>query len=108
MNTILVMNVFTLLIVLTIWLPCGASSVAALFVVIVLMGFGTGSFVPLGGKGRLSVSPGAVTKQAADVRSKCHASMHSAVPRTPERGSALSTALAHLRTSSCHRSECFC
>ena len=50
MNTTIVMNVFTLLVVLTIWLPVGATSVPALFIVVVLMGIGTGSFVPLGGK----------------------------------------------------------
>jgi len=44
------MNVFTLLVVLVIWLPLGASSSIALFVVVALMGIGTGSFVPLGGK----------------------------------------------------------
>jgi hypothetical protein len=51
------MNVFTLLVVLVIWLPLGASSSAALFVVVVLMGIGTGSFVPLGGKGLRSSFP---------------------------------------------------
>jgi len=50
LNAILAMNVFTLLTVLAIWLPLGASSIAALFVVVVLMGIGTGSFVPLGGR----------------------------------------------------------
>ena len=50
LNAIIVMNVFTLLAVLAIWLPLGASSIEALFVVMVLMGIGTGSFVPLGGK----------------------------------------------------------
>lgn len=44
------MNVFTLLVVLVVWLPFGAMAVSALFVVTVLMGVGTGSFVPLGGK----------------------------------------------------------
>ncbi|AEO65355.1 uncharacterized protein THITE_2112263 [Thermothielavioides terrestris NRRL 8126] len=48
LNAIIVMNIFTLLVVLAIWLPVGGSSVAALFVVMVLMGIGTGSFVPLG------------------------------------------------------------
>lgn len=44
------MNLFTLLVVLAIWIPVGASSLAALFIVVALMGVGTGSFVPLGGK----------------------------------------------------------
>jgi hypothetical protein len=48
------MNFFTLAVVLAIWLPLGASSVEALFIVVVLMGIGTGSFVPLGGKCSLS------------------------------------------------------
>ncbi|KAL2259376.1 hypothetical protein VTK26DRAFT_6966 [Humicola hyalothermophila] len=48
MNTTILMNMFTLLVVLTVWLPVGASSVPALFIVIVLMGIGTGSLVPLG------------------------------------------------------------
>ncbi|KAL2178501.1 uncharacterized protein P884DRAFT_322397 [Thermothelomyces heterothallicus CBS 202.75] len=48
LNATIVMNGFTLLAVLAIWLPLGGSSVAALFVVVVLMGIGTGSFVPLG------------------------------------------------------------
>ncbi|KAL2159227.1 hypothetical protein VTH06DRAFT_2659 [Thermothelomyces fergusii] len=48
LNTTIVMNGFTLLTVLAIWLPLGESSVAALFLVVVLMGIGTGSFVPLG------------------------------------------------------------
>ncbi|ESA43948.1 hypothetical protein GE21DRAFT_853 [Neurospora crassa] len=47
-NTIIIMNVFTLLVVLVVWLPFGAMAVSALFVVTVLMGVGTGSFVPLG------------------------------------------------------------
>jgi hypothetical protein len=37
-------------VVLAIWLPLGGSSITALFVVVQLMGIGTGSFVPLGGK----------------------------------------------------------
>ncbi|KAH6854502.1 major facilitator superfamily domain-containing protein [Chaetomium sp. MPI-CAGE-AT-0009] len=48
LNATVIMNLFTLLSVLAIWLPLGASSIAALFVVVVLMGIGTGSFVPLG------------------------------------------------------------
>jgi len=48
-NTIILMNVFTLLTVLVVWLPFGALTVPALFVVVLLMGIGTGSFVPLGG-----------------------------------------------------------
>lgn len=44
------MNIFTMLVVLVVWLPFGAKAVPALFVVTVLMGVGTGSFVPLGGK----------------------------------------------------------
>jgi hypothetical protein len=51
LNATISMNVFTLLVVLTIWLPFETSSVAGLFVVAVPMGMGTGSFVPLGGKG---------------------------------------------------------
>jgi hypothetical protein len=54
LNATVMMNMFTLLSVLAVWLPLGASSIEALFVV-VLMGIGTGSFVPLGGKqGRVS------------------------------------------------------
>ncbi|KAL2018892.1 hypothetical protein VTK56DRAFT_317 [Thermocarpiscus australiensis] len=48
MNTIIVMNIFTLFVVLVIWLPFGASHIAALYTVVVFMGIGTGSFVPLG------------------------------------------------------------
>ncbi|KAK4240654.1 hypothetical protein C8A03DRAFT_41864 [Achaetomium macrosporum] len=48
LNATISMNVFTLLVVLTIWMPLGTSSIAALFLVAVLMGIGTGSFVPLG------------------------------------------------------------
>ena len=43
------MNIFTILTVLVVWLPFGAMAAPALFVVTVLMGVGTGSFVPLGG-----------------------------------------------------------
>lgn len=50
LNATVLMNMFTLLSVLAVWLPLGASSTEALFVVMVLMGIGTGSFVPLGGK----------------------------------------------------------
>jgi hypothetical protein len=50
LNTTLAMNVFTLFVVLAIWLPLGGLSITALFVVVQLMGIGTGSFVPLGGK----------------------------------------------------------
>lgn len=50
LNATIMMNIFTLFVVLAIWLPLGGLSVAALFVVVVLMGIGTGSFVPLGGK----------------------------------------------------------
>lgn len=49
LNTVIVMNMLTLLAVLAIWLPFGASTVQALYAVVVLMGIGTGSFVPLGG-----------------------------------------------------------
>jgi hypothetical protein len=42
------MNGFTLLAVVVVWLPFGALKAEALFVVVVLMGVGTGSFVPLG------------------------------------------------------------
>ncbi|KAL1837497.1 hypothetical protein VTJ49DRAFT_3725 [Mycothermus thermophilus] len=48
LNTTLVMNLFTLLVVLAIWLPLGAASMVALYAAVVLMGIGTGSFVPLG------------------------------------------------------------
>ncbi|KAG7292200.1 hypothetical protein NEMBOFW57_002235 [Staphylotrichum longicolle] len=48
LNATIMMNIFTLFVVLAIWLPLGGLSVAALFVVVVLMGIGTGSFVPLG------------------------------------------------------------
>ncbi len=50
LNATILMNVLTLAVVLAIWIPCGGHSVAPLFVVVVLMGIGTGSFVPLGGK----------------------------------------------------------
>ena len=49
LNTIILMNCFTLLAVLVVWLPFGASSVSVLYVVVTLLGVGTGSFVPLGG-----------------------------------------------------------
>ncbi|KAK0672905.1 major facilitator superfamily domain-containing protein [Cercophora samala] len=48
LNTTIAMNVFTLVVVLTIWLPAGATSIGMLYLVVVLMGIGTGSFVPLG------------------------------------------------------------
>lgn len=50
LNTILMMNVFTLLVVVVVWLPFGDQSVVALFFVAALMGAGTGSFVPLSGR----------------------------------------------------------
>lgn len=56
MNTIIAMNILTFIVVLAIWLPLGATSVPALFAVVVLMGIGTGSFSPLDGKG-LSTGP---------------------------------------------------
>ncbi|KAK3900434.1 hypothetical protein C8A05DRAFT_35936 [Staphylotrichum tortipilum] len=48
LNATIAMNLFTLLVVLAIWIPVGTSSLAALFIVVALMGVGTGSFVPLG------------------------------------------------------------
>ncbi|KAK3311240.1 major facilitator superfamily domain-containing protein [Chaetomium strumarium] len=48
LNATISMNVFTLLVVLAIWMPLGTSSTAGLFVVEVLMGIVTGRFVPLG------------------------------------------------------------
>ncbi|KAK1757689.1 putative transporter [Echria macrotheca] len=48
LNTAILMNIFTIAAVLIIWLPFGASSIQALYVVVVLLGVGTGSFVPLG------------------------------------------------------------
>ena len=51
LNTVILMMTATLLVVLGIWLPFGTSSVPALFVVVVLLGIGTGSSVPLGGNG---------------------------------------------------------
>ncbi|KAK0633456.1 major facilitator superfamily domain-containing protein [Immersiella caudata] len=48
MNMIILMNGLTLLAVVVVWLPFGALTAEALFVVVVLMGVGTGSFVPLG------------------------------------------------------------
>ncbi|KAK0737591.1 major facilitator superfamily domain-containing protein [Apiosordaria backusii] len=48
LNTTIAMNVFTLMVVLTVWLPVGANSIGILYLVVVLMGIGTGSFVPLG------------------------------------------------------------
>ena len=44
------MNMFTLVAVLGVWLPFGAATVQGLFVAVVLMGVGTGSFTPLGGE----------------------------------------------------------
>ena len=64
LNVTIMMNIFTLLVVLAIWLPLGGLSVTALFVVVVLMGIGTGSFVPLGGKGAFFLpSPTFLTSQ---------------------------------------------
>ncbi|KAK1829870.1 putative transporter [Podospora conica] len=48
LNTMILMMAATLLVVLAIWLPFGTSSVTALFAVVVLLGIGTGSSVPLG------------------------------------------------------------
>ncbi|KAK4230767.1 putative transporter [Podospora fimiseda] len=47
-NSLIMMNLFTLGVVLVIWLPLGSRSIYALFAVVVLMGVGTGSAVPLG------------------------------------------------------------
>ncbi|KAB5513052.1 major facilitator superfamily domain-containing protein [Coniochaeta sp. 2T2.1] len=47
LNTTIMMNGLTCLIVLAMWLPYGDSSVAALFSIVGLLGIGTGSFVPL-------------------------------------------------------------
>ncbi|KAJ4295678.1 hypothetical protein N0V88_004380 [Collariella sp. IMI 366227] len=49
MNSTILTNGFTILTTLRVWLPLGASSPVALFVVAVLIGVGTGSFVALGG-----------------------------------------------------------
>ena len=49
LNTMILMLTATLFTVLAIWLPFGTSSVTALFAVVVLLGIGTGSSVPLGG-----------------------------------------------------------
>lgn len=48
-NTAIVMNILTLLAVLATWLPFGASTAQTLYAVVVLIGIGTGSFIPLGG-----------------------------------------------------------
>ncbi|KAJ2893214.1 MFS monocarboxylate [Zalerion maritima] len=47
-NTLLGMCVFTLVSMIGIWLPLGDKSLAALYAVAILNGFGTGSFVALG------------------------------------------------------------
>lgn len=47
LNATILMNVFTFLVVIVLWLPFGDQSVVVLFAVIALMGVGTGSFVPL-------------------------------------------------------------
>ncbi|KAK1768327.1 MFS general substrate transporter [Phialemonium atrogriseum] len=47
LNTTLIMNTFTLLVVAALWLPLGDQSAVALFFVVAFMGVGTGSFVPL-------------------------------------------------------------
>jgi hypothetical protein len=48
LNVIILMNGFTVLAVVVVWLPFGALTAEASFVEVVLMGVGTGSFVPLG------------------------------------------------------------
>ncbi|KAK4189723.1 putative transporter, partial [Podospora australis] len=47
-RTLILMNIFTLLTVVAIWLPLGGTSITRLFAIVVLMGIGTGSTVPLG------------------------------------------------------------
>ena len=56
-NTIILMNILAFITVLVIWLPFGALTVPALYVVVVFMGIGTGSFVPLGGSSSLFHEP---------------------------------------------------
>lgn len=46
-NTLLIMIVFTLLPMLIIWLPFGATSLPALYLFVALFGFGTGSWMAL-------------------------------------------------------------
>ncbi|EME44826.1 hypothetical protein DOTSEDRAFT_88843 [Dothistroma septosporum NZE10] len=46
-NTLLVMMVFTLVVMLAIWLPFGTSSLAALYAFTALFGFGTGSWMAM-------------------------------------------------------------
>jgi MFS family permease len=46
-NMLLLMAMFTLVSMLFIWLPFGCSSLAALYIFVLLYGFGTGSFVSL-------------------------------------------------------------
>ncbi|OBT84874.1 hypothetical protein VE02_05908 [Pseudogymnoascus sp. 03VT05] len=46
-NMLLLMTVFTLASMLFIWLPCGLTSLVALYIFVFLYGFGTGSFVSL-------------------------------------------------------------
>ena len=108
------MNLFTLLVVLVIWIPVGASSLAALFIVVALMGVGTGSFVPLGGEkfhlppfpslhvllffacpldGRQADNDAIVQQQQTQSR----ASTPSAAPSTRGHGWAWPTAWSHLR-----------
>ena len=60
LNTMILMMTATLFVVLAIWLPFGTSSVTVLFVIAVLLGIGTGSSVPLGGKNLKSLFPGKV------------------------------------------------
>ncbi|KAK0612992.1 major facilitator superfamily domain-containing protein [Bombardia bombarda] len=48
LKTTIMMNMLTFVVVLAVWLPVGASSIAALYAVVLLLGIGTGSFVPLG------------------------------------------------------------
>jgi hypothetical protein len=75
------MTVFTLVVDLCLWLPMGNRSPAALSVVVALMGFGTGSFVPLGGK-RAPVRYPSATKSLTYIRSP----MCSLVLRTRQLG----------------------
>ncbi|KAK4610450.1 Riboflavin transporter MCH5 [Fulvia fulva] len=46
-NTLLVMMVFTLIVILVVWLPFGTSSLSALYAFTALFGFGTGSWMAM-------------------------------------------------------------
>ncbi len=95
-NTTILMKLFTLVVVLPIWLPLGATTPAALFAVVVLMGVGTGSLVPLAGN-KLPLLRSPLLRRYADVSLKLAASAQSASPAIWGPGLALSTVSLVLR-----------